>query len=100
MKNNVVRLTESDLKLAEMGAFGLGAIVSNVSAYEGLGVHERNCLVAGKKDWYKSIRRLIENPELRKDLGTQLKEDVLSLRNESNWRDVRIHIYENLISKK
>jgi len=100
LRNNEFNRCKSDLKLAEMGAFGLGAIVSNVSAYEGLGVHERNCLVSGKKDWYKSIRRLIENPELRKDLGSQLKEDVISLRNESNWRDVRIHIYESIISKK
>jgi hypothetical protein len=56
--------------------------------------------VSGKKDWYKSIRRLIENPELRKDLGSQLKEDVLNLRNEAKWREVRTQIYESFISKR
>jgi glycosyltransferase involved in cell wall biosynthesis len=100
LRNNEFNKCKSDLKLSEMGAFGLGAIISDVSAYEGLGMHGRNCLVAGKKEWYKSIRRLIENPELRNDLGSQLKEDVLNLRNESKWRELRIQVYESLISKR
>ena len=100
VRDNQFNRCKSDLKLSEMGAFGLAAIVSDVSTYESLGVHERNCLVAGKKEWYKSIRRLIDNPNLRKDLGSQLKEDILNLRNESKWREIRTQIYENLISKR
>jgi hypothetical protein len=100
LRDNEFNKCKSDLKLSEMGAFGLGAIISDVSAYEGLGMHGRNCLVAGKKEWYKSIRRLIENPELRNDLGSQLKDDVLNLRNESKWRELRIQVYESLISKR
>jgi glycosyltransferase involved in cell wall biosynthesis len=100
LRDNEFNKCKSDLKLSEMGAFGLGAIISDVSAYEGLGMHGRNCLVAGKKEWYKSIRKLIENPELRNDLGSQLKEDVLNLRNEAKWRELRIQVYESLISKR
>jgi hypothetical protein len=62
--------------------------------------HGKNCLVAGKKDWYKAMRRLIENPELRKDLGSQLKEDVMQNSNEALWRKYRMEYYESVISNK
>ncbi len=91
---------KSELKMLEMGTFGLPVIVSDVEAYRSLSRHGENCLVAGKKDWYKLIRRLIENPELRKDLGSQLKEDVMQLYNESTWRKHRIEYYESIISDK
>jgi hypothetical protein len=46
------------------------------------------------------MRRLIENPELRKDLGSQLKEDVMQNSNEALWRKYRMEYYESIISKK
>lgn len=91
---------KSELKMLEMGAFGLPVIVSDVESYQWLSKHGKNCLVAGKKDWYKSMRRLIENPELRKDLGSQLREDVIEYYNEATWRKHRIEYYESIISSK
>jgi glycosyltransferase involved in cell wall biosynthesis len=100
LRYNEFNRAKSELKMLEMGAFGLGVIVSNVESYQWMSKHGKNCLVAGKKDWYKSMRRLIENPELRKDLGSQLKEDVKQNSNEALWRKYRIEYYESIISSK
>jgi glycosyltransferase involved in cell wall biosynthesis len=100
LRYNEFNRAKSELKMLEMGAFGLGVIVSDVESYQWMSKHGKNCLVAGKKDWYKSMRRLIENPELRKDLGSQLKEDVMQNSNEALWRKHRIEYYESVISNK
>jgi glycosyltransferase involved in cell wall biosynthesis len=100
LRYNEFNRAKSELKMLEMGAFGLGVIVSDVESYQWMSKHGKNCLVAGKKDWYKAMRRLIENPELRKDLGSQLKEDVIKNSNEALWRKYRIEYYESIISSK
>jgi glycosyltransferase involved in cell wall biosynthesis len=100
LRYNEFNRAKSELKMLEMGAFGLGVIVSDVESYQWMSKHGKNCLVAGKKDWYKSMRRLIENPELRKDLGSQLKEDVMQNSNEALWRKYRMEYYESIISNK
>jgi len=100
LRDNEFNRAKSELKMLEMGAFGLGVIVSDVESYQWMSKHGKNCLVAGKKDWYKAMRRLIENSELRKDLGSQLKEDVIQNSNEALWRKYRMEYYESVISKK
>jgi glycosyltransferase involved in cell wall biosynthesis len=100
LRYNEFNRAKSELKMLEMGAFGLGVIVSDVESYQWMSKHGKNCLVAGKKDWYKAMRRLIENPELRKDLGSQLKEDVMKNSNEAIWRKYRMEYYESIISNK
>jgi glycosyltransferase involved in cell wall biosynthesis len=100
LRYNEFNRAKSELKMLEMGAFGLGVIVSDVESYQWMSKHGKNCLVAGKKDWYKAMRRLIENPELRKDLGSQLKEDVMQNSNEALWRKYRMEYYESIISSK
>ena len=100
LRDNEFNRAKSELKMLEMGAFGLGVIVSDVESYQVMSKHGKNCLVAGKKDWYKAMRRLIENPELRKDLGSQLKEDVMQNSNEALWRKYRMEYYESVISSK
>jgi glycosyltransferase involved in cell wall biosynthesis len=100
LRYNEFNRAKSELKMLEMGAFGLGVIVSDVESYQWMSKHGKNCLVAGKKDWYKAMRRLIENPELRKDLGSQLKEDVMQNSNEALWRKYRMEYYDSIISSK
>jgi glycosyltransferase involved in cell wall biosynthesis len=100
LKDTEFNRAKSNLKMLEMGAFGLPVIVSDVEPYRDFSKHGKNCLVVGKREWYKAIRKLIENPELRKDLGSQLKADVIEFRNEVFWREVRTQVYKNLIKAK
>jgi len=100
LKDTEFNRAKSNLKMLEMGAFGLPVIVSDVEPYRDFSKHGKNCLVVGKREWYKAIRKLIENPELRKDLGNQLKQEVFESFNEESWRKVRTKLYENLISSK
>jgi glycosyltransferase involved in cell wall biosynthesis len=100
LKDTEFNRAKSNLKMLEMGAFGLPVIVSDVEPYQELSKNGINCLVVGKREWYKSIRKLIDNHSLCTDLGLQLKEDVIKFRNEVFWRKVRMEVYENLISAK
>ena len=100
LRDNEFNKCKSDLKLSEMGSFGLAVIVSELEPYKELSKHGKNCLISNKKEWYKTIRKLIDNPELRKDLGSQLKSDIYQFRNEKDWRPIRFQLYESFISKK
>jgi glycosyltransferase involved in cell wall biosynthesis len=100
LKDTEFNRAKSNLKMLEMGAFGLGVIVSDVEPYQDFSKHGKNCLVVGKREWYKAMRRLIENPELRKDLGSELRLNVITRRNETLWREIRFQTYENLIRAK
>ena len=61
---------KSDLKILEYGICGIPAVASKVLPYVGAIDHNASGLIAASpKDWIKSIRRLVEDPELRSRLG-------------------------------
>lgn len=67
---------KSELKMIEAGFFKKAVIVSNVKPYLDL-ITKDNCLkVDSKVDWYNNCKRLIDNPQLGKDLGEALYQSV------------------------
>lgn len=61
---------KSNLKILEAAHAGLPVIASAVHPY-----HDMPVLYAEKQsDWFKYLNKLINNPELRKDIGQNLKE--------------------------
>lgn len=69
---------KSPLKLLEAGWFKKPCVVSEVYPYTLMGQHYQNLLFVqnNKVDWHKYIKKLIENPSLRQDLGEALHETV------------------------
>lgn len=67
---------KSELKMIEAGFFKKAVIVSNVHPYSTL-INNSNCLkVDSPSDWYKHCKRLINNPEVGKELGNALYDSV------------------------
>jgi glycosyltransferase involved in cell wall biosynthesis len=62
--------------MIEAGFFKKAVIVSDVLPYSTL-ITRDNCLkVKEKVDWYHNCKRLLENPNLSKDLGEALYQSV------------------------
>ena len=77
LRPNRFNANKSNLKMLETGFKKRACIVSPVEPYTSLIKSGKNCLTAkNKHDWYKQMVRLINNPELRYDLASQLYEDV------------------------
>jgi hypothetical protein len=88
---------KSNLKMLEMGAKKLAVIVSDELAYQNIAYNFKNCLLTNKKNWYKSIKLLIEDKELREDLAENLHEEVKTNWNIDKLNVKRLEVYQSLI---
>jgi hypothetical protein len=99
LRDNRFNRMKSNLKLLEAGFKKKAAIVSGVHPYLPVLKNGVNCLVANTRhDWYKHMTKLINNPNLIKDLADQLHEDVKPY----DVREVaqtRLNIYKQLCTK-
>ncbi len=78
LANTSFNKCKSPLKLIEAGWFKKACIVSKVYPYTLMGKHYKNLLFVenNKIDWHKNMKKLIQNPSLRNDLGEALHETV------------------------
>jgi len=79
LENNKFNLAKSQLKVIEAGFFKKPVICSDVIPYQIDIKHgENGFLVKDKsnKDWSYYAKKLIDNPELRKEMGEKLYESV------------------------
>jgi len=101
--DNIYQSVKSPLKLIESGFHKTPVICSNLPAYN----HDKNFkdgynvfFVDPKrqeKDWYKLIKRLINNPEQISDMGEALYETVTEHYNLNKITNTRAELYETLI---
>lgn len=98
--DNTFNSCKSNLKMLEAGFKKKAVIVSNVHPYNSLINHCVNCLKVNAADndkgWYKSIKRLIANPELITTLAEQLHKDVQPYEL-SNLCHSRYEFYKSII---
>jgi len=88
---------KSNIKYMEYGMLGIPTIASQVAPYIGIkGVVVKNRYL----DWYKAIKRLIDDPELRTKLGEEAMSDVLCNYNIQINAKLWDHTYEDLVSSK
>ncbi|MGR8934456.1 MAG: glycosyltransferase [Gammaproteobacteria bacterium] len=92
---------KSNIKLLEYGATGIAVIASDVEPYSKILSHGKNGLLVRSKgaihaDWYKNIKLLVENKELRQTLATHLHQHVAShydmRKNIALWKDAYAEI--------
>ena len=73
--NGMFNDCKSDLKYIEYAMVGLPVIASKVDAYERTVVNGQNGFLArNTKDWLKYLKRLLDQPDLRKDMGQKAQE--------------------------
>lgn len=91
---------KSELKLIEAGTMKKPCIVSNVLPYKTIAKDGTNALCVdpfkNETDWYLYIKKLIKEPNLRKDLGEALYETVKEKFNIETITKKRIELYDKL----
>jgi glycosyltransferase involved in cell wall biosynthesis len=97
LRHTEFNICKSNLKMLEMGAKGLAVIVSQNPVYENIGLNGKNCIFVDKKDWYKTLKKLINNEELRIELATNLYNDVKDNWNIEKLNLKRTEVYKNLL---
>lgn len=98
LENNKFNQYKSELKMIEAGFFKKPVIVSNVLPYSNL-ISPKNCLAVNtREDWYAHCKRLIDNPELGKDLGEALYQSVQKFSLEK-VNKARLELYRNVHKK-
>ncbi len=88
---------KSELKVIEAGFFKKAVIVSNIYPYSRI-INDKNAMIVRKRnDWFKHIKKLIQNPNLVKDLGEQLYHDVNKSYHIDEVNKRRAEWYQSLI---
>jgi glycosyltransferase involved in cell wall biosynthesis/2-polyprenyl-3-methyl-5-hydroxy-6-metoxy-1,4-benzoquinol methylase len=75
--NNPFTESKSDLKYFEAAALGVPTVASDIAPYqESIRHGENGYLCQTEDDWYRCLARLIEEPDLRGEMGSQARKDV------------------------
>jgi len=88
---------KSNLKILEAAAKRLPVICSNVAPYN-LDTDAPVLWVNNQKDWFKYINLLINNPNLRENLGNQLYAWASKKYNFTEINEQRFNAYKSIIS--
>jgi glycosyltransferase involved in cell wall biosynthesis len=76
IENTLFNRCKSDIKLVEYGAFGIVPVASDVEPYalfeaEGRPRGQKLAFLArSEADWYRHLKRLVEDPQLRHDVAS------------------------------
>jgi glycosyltransferase involved in cell wall biosynthesis len=109
IKNHIFNRMKSQLKVIEAGFYKKALIASNIGPYtidlkhslkNGQFVDGNALLVDESKnhsDWVKSIKKLVENPNMIIDLGEKLYETVKDKYDINNVSHERASFYKSLI---
>jgi intein/homing endonuclease len=94
----------SNLKQVECWTRKLPIVCSDIPPYNVHGRHMENCVLIpavknAHKYWQKYLKRLILNPDLRKQIGEQLYEDFKEDYNLANVTKKRIEFYKAAVAK-
>ncbi len=70
LHDDVLTSCKSELKWFEAAVFSIPSVVSRTQNYVDVVKHgEDGFIVHGEGEWYSTLRKLVENPELRKMIG-------------------------------
>lgn len=100
---------KSQLKVIEAGFYKKALIASNVGPYT---IDLKHCLDNGNfvdgnamlvnenrnhSDWYKFVKKLVQNPNMAKDMGERLYETVKDVYDLNNVTKARAEFYKSIV---
>lgn len=96
---------KSNIKQVEASSRKIPIICSDVVPYNVEGVDGHNCfLIKSTKNeqrtWFRAIKKLIINPDLRIEMGNNLYNDLKDKYNLENVNTARVELYKSLIKSK
>ena len=99
--SNEFNRCKSELKLVEAGTMGKPVIVSDTEPYNSWIKHGVNGLKVKESrnniDWYLAMKKLIKEPQLRKDLAAGLKDTIEEYFDMDTHNEARAELYKSLI---
>jgi len=101
LADNTFNRMKSNLKQVEVWSRKLPIICTDIPPYNVDGKHMKNCILIpwkkhNDKEWYKAIKTLIKEPNLRADLGNQLYEDFKVKYNLKHVTEARAQFYSTV----
>lgn len=104
LADNEFNRMKSNLKQVECWSRKIPVVCTDIPPYNVDGRHMENCiLIPNKKNahkyWAKSLKKLILNPDLRKQIGEQLYEDFHEKYHLANVTKKRADFYKDAVSK-
>jgi glycosyltransferase involved in cell wall biosynthesis len=93
---------KSELKIIESGMKRKALIAQDFGIYKELLKNNETALLVSdnKKGWYKVIKELITNPDLREKLANNLHDFVKDKYELKNVTDDRVEFYKQIIKDK
>lgn len=87
VRDTVFGRSKSAIKALEYNARGIPVIASDVKPYQEYIVHgENGFLVKEPHEWGKYLKLLVDNPDLRAEMGEKAKVHASALTLEANWK--------------
>lgn len=102
LKNTKFNNMKSPLKMVESWTRKLPVVCNDIPPYNVDGVHMENCLLIpnkpnNKKQWYKNLKKLIIDKDLRKKIGNKLYKDFSKKYNLNIVNEKRVEFYKNIL---
>lgn len=102
LETTVFNSCKSELKLAEAGFMKKAVICSDTLPYSLIAKNGKNCIAIQNSPhcgnaWYLAFKKLINNPEMAKDLGEAMYETVSVRHHIKPVTEKRVQIYRHLV---
>lgn len=100
--DHVFNLVKSELKIIEAGMKKKVLIAQDFGIYKELLEHGKTGLLVSdnKKGWYKEIKKVIEDKELREELANNLHDWVMERYTLEKVTEKRMEVYQEILEKK
>jgi hypothetical protein len=99
LENNSFNNFKSNLKVIEAGCKAIPIIVPNMQTYQqDISMKDKGVFFCNTvSDWYKTIKKLIQNKNMVEDAGEQLQEYVMSNYDLIKWNKERYYQLQKLL---
>lgn len=95
---NVFNMSKSEIKALEYGSWGVPSVLPHFVTYTRTFTHQKNCLTYyNSHEFFECLEELINNDQLREDLGAAARDLVMNSRLESQHALRRYEVYKTMI---
>lgn len=97
MVDSYFNLHKSNIRIILTGYKGIPSVASNFSEYKEMG--DNIILCDKKEDWYNAIKNLIEDNELRKEMGNKIQDFVEKNLTSNIWKKIKQEMFNSILNK-
>ena len=100
LRPNIFNMSKSPIKAIEAASWGIPSVLPNYVTYTREFTHDKNCLTYNTgKEFYDCMEELINNTQMREELGFEAREHIRHNRLEILHTQERYDAYRELVEK-